>query len=60
MSLKKMLGKALILGCLEIGAMSGVPIRPEEIEELMKMSQPKIVHVVRNDEGDGKEKRLPG
>ena len=59
MSWKKILGKALILGCLEIGAMSGVPIRPEEIEELMKMSQPKVVHVVRNDEGDAKEKKVP-
>ena len=59
MSWKKMLGKALLLGCLQIGAMSGVPIRPEEIEAVMKMSQPKVVHVVRNDEGDGMEKKLP-
>ncbi|MEA2569718.1 MAG: hypothetical protein QOI24_1719 [Acidobacteriota bacterium] len=59
MSWKKMLAKALILGCLEIGALSGVPIRPEEIEAVMKMSQPKVVHVVRNDEGDAKEKKLP-
>ena len=58
MSLRKTLGKALIFGCLEIGAICGVPIRPEEIEALMKMSQPKVVQVVRNDEGEGKEKKL--
>ncbi|MCU1231201.1 MAG: hypothetical protein JWO97_4085 [Acidobacteria bacterium] len=58
MSLKKTLGKAMLLGCLEIGALCGVPVRPEEIEAVMKMSQPKVVQVVRNDEGDGKEKKL--
>jgi hypothetical protein len=53
MSLKKSLGKVAICLFLEVGAMCGVPIRPEEIEELMKMNQPKIVQVVRNDDGEG-------
>jgi hypothetical protein len=41
---------------LEIGVLSGVPMRPDEIQELMKqMNQPKVAHVLRteDDEGDG-------
>ena len=55
MSLKKSLGKIALCLVLEVGALCGVPVRPEEIEEVMKMNQPKIVKVVRNDEGEGKK-----
>ncbi|MEA2336262.1 MAG: hypothetical protein QOE82_269 [Thermoanaerobaculia bacterium] len=59
MSLKKCLGKVLLLSVLEIGAVCGVPIRPDEIERIMKMSsEPAVTHVVRNDEGDGDPPRV--
>ena len=41
---------------LEYAAMMGSPMRPEEIEELMhRMNQPKLAHVLRDedDSGDG-------
>ena len=41
---------------LEFAALAGVPMRPEEIEELMRqMNQPKLAHVLRDedDSGDG-------
>ena len=41
---------------LEFAALAGVPMRPEEIQELMRqMNQPKLAHVLRdeNDSGDG-------
>ena len=41
---------------LEYAALMGSPMRPEEIEELMRqMNQPKLAHVLRdeNDSGDG-------
>jgi hypothetical protein len=40
---------------LEMGVLSGVPMRPGEIEELMnQMNQPKMAHVLpsENHEGD--------
>ena len=54
MSLKNCLGKILLLSVLEFGALCGAPIRPDEIEKIMKMSsQPAVTHVVRNEDGDG-------
>jgi hypothetical protein len=41
---------------LELAALAGVPMRPEEIEELMRqMNQPKLAHVLRDesDRGNG-------
>jgi len=41
---------------LEIGVLSGVPMRPDEIQDLMnQMNQPKVAHVLptEDDEGDG-------
>ena len=55
MSLKKRLGKVALCLFLEAGALCGLPIRPEEIEELMKMNQPKIVQVVRDEDGEGEK-----
>jgi hypothetical protein len=40
---------------LEIGVLAGVPMRPDEIQELMnQLNQPKMAHVLpsENDEGD--------
>jgi hypothetical protein len=54
MSLRNCLGKVLLLSVLELGALCGAPIRPEQIEEIMKMSsQPAVTHVIRNEDGDG-------
>ena len=54
MSLRKMLAKLLVLTVLEIGAVSGVPITPEKIQELMQMmNRARVVHVVKIDT-DGK------
>jgi hypothetical protein len=55
MSLKKCLGKALIYLVLEIGALTGVPVRPDEIEQLMRIADQKIVAVTRSENGDGDE-----
>jgi hypothetical protein len=57
-SLKKVLGKTLVYVVLEIGALCGVPMRPDEIEKIMKMSEPRVTQVVRSDEGDGKEPKV--
>ena len=37
--MKKWLAKAIIYLVLEIGALCGVPMRPEQIEQLMKMTE---------------------
>jgi len=55
MSLKKCLGKALIYLVLEIGALTGVPMRPDQIEQLMKIADQKIASVTRSEDGDGDE-----
>ena len=46
----------LVCSMLELAALAGVPMRPEEIQELMRtMNQPKLAHVLRDesDRGDG-------
>ena len=54
MSLKNCLGKVLLLSLLEFGALCGVPVRPDEIEKIMKISsEAAVTCVVRNDEGNG-------
>ena len=40
---------------LEVGVLFGIPMRPEQIEELMhQMNQPKLAHVLdeEDDQGD--------
>jgi hypothetical protein len=50
-SLKKLLGKILIFGMLEIGALAGVPMTPEDIEKIMNvMHRTKVVHIVKKDD----------
>ena len=46
----------LVCAMLEFAALGGMPMRPEEIKELMRtMNQPKLAHVLRDehDSGDG-------
>lgn len=52
MSLKKILGKVFVYLVLEMGALSGAPIRQEEIEQLMKMSEPCVTQTLKRKEGD--------
>jgi hypothetical protein len=51
MSFRKTLAKLLVLVTLELGALAGVPMRPDEIEKLMNvMHRTKIEHVVRKED----------
>lgn len=51
MSFRKTLARLLIFGVLEIGALAGVPMSPEQIEKLMNvMHRTKVVHVIKKDE----------
>lgn len=51
MSLKKFLGKLFVFAVLELGALAGVPMSPEQIEKLMGvMHRTKIEHVVRSED----------
>jgi hypothetical protein len=62
MSVKTRLRSILLCVALEVGALSGVPMRPEEIRSLMnQINQPHLAHVLPNDEegGDDPPTRLP-
>lgn len=48
MSLKTCLGKVLVYLVLEIGAICGVPMRPDQIEQLMKIADRGVVQTTRN------------
>jgi len=51
MSIGKSLAKILVFAVLQIGALGGVPMRPEEIEKVMKvMHDTKIEWVVKQDD----------
>jgi len=51
MSFKKALARILVLAVLQIGAIAGVAMTPEEIEKLMNvMHRTKIEFVVKKDE----------
>jgi len=56
MRLSPRLRTILVCAMLEYAALVGSPMRPEEIEELMRnMNQPKLAHVIpdESDHGDG-------
>jgi len=56
MSLKKRLRAIFVCAALELGVLSGVPMRPEEIRALMhQISQPKLAHVLPTGEQSGDE-----
>jgi hypothetical protein len=53
-SLKKRLRTLLACAALEMGVLMGVPMRPEQIRELMhQMNQPTIAHVLPSEEEAG-------
>jgi hypothetical protein len=54
MSLKARLRTIFMCAALELGVLSGVPMRPEEIRSLMKqINQPKLAHVLPTDDQSG-------
>ena len=54
MSLRRLLAQILVYAVLEIGAVSGVPITPEKIREIMQMmNRARAEHVVKTESGDG-------
>lgn len=54
MSWKKRLRVLVACLTLEAGVLFGVPMRPEEIKELMhQMNQPKLAHVLKEERDSG-------
>ncbi len=54
MSLRKRLRVVFVCAFLQFGTLMGVPMRPEQIQELMQqMNAPKIAHVLPSEEHDG-------
>ena len=54
MSLKTTLRTIFMCAALELGVLSGVPMRPEEIRSLIsQINQPKLAHVLPTDEQSG-------
>jgi hypothetical protein len=56
MSFSSRLRVLLVCLALEAGVLSGVPMRPREIQELLQqMNQPTLAHVLRTEDecGDG-------
>ena len=55
MARRRWLAKLLVYMMLEVGALGGLPMRPDQIEELTQLIQKtRVVHVVRRTEdGDG-------
>jgi hypothetical protein len=49
-SLKRVLGKVLLFGMLQVGVLAGVPMTPEKIEEIMEMmNRVQVVRVIHKE-----------
>lgn len=60
MSLKKRLRTIFMCAALELGVLSGVPMRPEEVRALMhQINQPTLAHVLPTAEHDGDDPPTP-
>lgn len=54
MSLKARLRTIVMCAALELGVLSGVPMRPEEVRALMnQINQPKLAQVLPTDDQSG-------
>ena len=54
MSWKKKLRVIVACLTLEAGVLLGMPMRPDEIKELMnQMNQPKLAHVLKEEDEEG-------
>lgn len=48
--MRKLLGRLLLFGVLELGALHGVKVSAEQIETLMEvMTRVKVVHVIKKE-----------
>jgi hypothetical protein len=54
-SLKQILGKVFLCLVLQMGVLGGASMRPEDIEQLMKMSEPCVVQVMSKEKVDDPE-----
>ena len=56
MRLSPRLRTIFVCAMLEYAALVGSPMRPDEIEELLRtMNKPKVTHIVTEAKGDGEE-----
>jgi hypothetical protein len=56
MSLASRLRVLAVCVTLEMGVLGGVPMRPDEIQELMhQMNQPALAHVLPTEDHDGED-----
>ena len=54
MRVRERLRTMLVCAALQVGVFWGVPMRPEQIQELMhQMHQPKVAHVIPQEDEDG-------
>lgn len=53
MSLRKWLGFGFLYLVLEVGAVCGIPMSPDEIERLLSMNRPAVVQVEQTADGEG-------
>jgi len=59
-ALKRRLRVIFVCSILQWGALVGVPMRPDEIRELMQqMNQPKLAHVLPTEDNDGDDPPIP-
>jgi len=54
-SLRKWLGFGFLYLVLEVGAVCGIPMSPDEIERLMSINRPAVVQVEQTADGDGND-----
>ena len=56
MSLRKRLAKIFVYAVLEVGALCGVPMAPDQIERIMKlMDRAAVTDVLRNEDDEPKD-----
>jgi len=56
-SLKEWLAQAFLLAVLELAALSGMPMVPRQIQEILEvMNRTKIQHVIRDENDEGKDR----
>ena len=60
MSLGNKLARVLLLGVLNLGALCGVPVQPDKIQELMEINKRVAVRVIKLDDDTDKNKEKSG
>ena len=54
---RRWLAKLMLFAVLEVGALAGVPIRPDQIEELARLMNQTVATTVKRREADGDDPR---